>query len=91
MSAVLEGLDEVLCHMDDVLIFGSNKEEHDLRLSATLQRLEQAGVTLNPSKCVFATDHIMFLIILLTRLGYKQTQPRHLPFFRWMLLSIYLT
>ena len=29
-------------------------------VSATPQRLEKAGVTLNPSKCVFATDHIKF-------------------------------
>ena len=49
MSAVLEGLEGVLCHMDDVLIFGSNKEEHDLQLSATLQRLEKAKVTLIPA------------------------------------------
>ena len=67
MSAVLEGLDGVLCHMDDV--FGSSKEEHDLRLSATLQRLEKAGVTLNPSKCVFATDHIKFLGHIVDKTG----------------------
>ena len=69
MSAVLEGLDGVLCHMDDVLIFGSSKEEHDLRLSATLQRLEKAGVTLNPSKCVFAIDHIKFLGHIVDKTG----------------------
>ena len=28
MSAILEGLEGVLCQMDDVLIFGANKE-HD--------------------------------------------------------------
>ena len=73
MSPVLEGLDGVLCHMDDVLIFGSSKEEHDLRLSATLQQLKKAGVTLNPSKCVFATDHIKFLGHIVDKTGYKQT------------------
>ena len=69
MSPVLEGLDGVLCHMDDVLIFGSSKEEHDLRLSATLQQLKKAGVTLNPSKCVFATDHIKFLGHIVDKTG----------------------
>ena len=56
-------------HMDDLLIFGSNKEEHDLRLSATLQWFEQVGVTLNPSKCVFATDHIKFLGRIVDKTG----------------------
>ncbi len=28
ISRILEGLDGVLCLMDDVLVFGSNKEEH---------------------------------------------------------------
>ena len=69
MSTVLEGLEGVLCHMDDILIFGSNKEEHDLRLSVTLQWLEKAGVTLNPSKCVFATDGVKFLGHIVDKTG----------------------
>ena len=30
MGQILEGLDGVLCQMDDVLVFGSNQQEHDL-------------------------------------------------------------
>jgi len=41
-------------------LVGSTKE-HDLRLTATLQRLQTTGVTLNPNKCEFGTDHIKFL------------------------------
>ena len=36
---VLAGLPGVLCHMDDILIFGSSKEEHDTRLHNVLQIL----------------------------------------------------
>ena len=39
MSKILVGLDGDLCHMDDVLIMGINKTEHDERLSAVSERL----------------------------------------------------
>ena len=36
MSRILSGLAGVVCQMDDVLIFGQGREEHDVRLEATL-------------------------------------------------------
>ena len=47
--------------MDDVIIFGADKKEHDERLTRTLQRIESIGVTLNPSKCEFCRNSIKFL------------------------------
>ena len=62
MSKILEGLDGVLCHMDDVLIMGTNKREHDERLiTAVLERLQNAGVTLNPAKCQFGWSSVKLL------------------------------
>ena len=61
MSQILEGLDGVLCQMDDVLIFGSDKAQHDQRLTAALKRLQAAGVTLNSEKCEFAKTRVKFL------------------------------
>ena len=58
---MLEGLEGVVCLVDDVLVFGSNREEHDARLSAVLQRLEKAGATLNKEKCVFHQTSVKFL------------------------------
>ena len=40
MNRILEGWEGVLCHMDDVLIYGSRKEEHDKRLQAVMRRLK---------------------------------------------------
>ena len=37
--------------MDDVLVFGRNQEEHNLRLKQVLKRVKSAKVTLNPMKC----------------------------------------
>ena len=61
MEAILEGQEGVLCHMDDVLIFGQTQQEHDTRLHAALQKIKSAGVTLNEEKCEFNKDRLMFL------------------------------
>ena len=47
MSNVLDGLGGVICHMDDILIHGISQEEHDGRVRKVLQRLQEAGLTLN--------------------------------------------
>jgi hypothetical protein len=61
MSAILAGQDGILCHMDDVFIFGSTREEHDIRLQGALKKIQNAGVTLNSEKCEFAKTSITFL------------------------------
>ena len=53
MSEILEGLDGVVCQMDDILVFGRTRAEHDLRLTAAVTRFQDAGVTLN-NKCEFS-------------------------------------
>ena len=58
MSQILLGIDGVLCHIDDVLIYGSTTEEHDTRLRAALSCLQTAGVTLNADKCLFSQTSI---------------------------------
>ena len=61
MSAMLCGLQGVLCLTDNVLIYGQDQEEHDRRLEAVLQRIQSAGVTLNSEKCEFSKDQLKFL------------------------------
>ena len=61
MNKILSDLEGVLCWMDDILVFGSNPKEHDKRLKAALERLESAGVTLNPKKCEFSKSSLKFL------------------------------
>ena len=61
MSRILSGLAGVVCQMDDVLIFGRDREEHDVRLEAALIRIKSAGITLNKDKCLFGQERIQFL------------------------------
>ena len=61
MSEALSGLAGAVCMMDDVLVYGENREEHDERLTGELQRLSDLGMTLNADKCVFAQTSVKFL------------------------------
>ena len=69
MSKILSGLPGILCHMDDILIFGNSKEEHDTRLHNVLQKLQMTGVTLNRSKCEFGKERLTFLGHVLDKHG----------------------
>ena len=68
MSDVLEGLDGVICHMDDILIHSATLEEHNRQVRAVLQRLQEAGLTLN-DKCEFSKQKISFLGYIIDHTG----------------------
>ena len=61
MSQILEGLEGVVCMVDDILVFGVNQEQHDQRLRQVLTKLRAAGVTLNKQKCVFSVPSVKFI------------------------------
>ena len=61
MSEALTGLEGTVCMMDDILIHGVTREEHDQRLQAVLQRLNNLGMTLNAEKCTFSQTSVKFL------------------------------
>ena len=69
MEEILSGLDGILCHIDDVLIFGSSQGEHDRRLQAAHQRIGKSGVTLNPNKCSFSKHQVRFLGHIVSQQG----------------------
>lgn len=63
MDQVLSGLKWTMClvYLDDLVIYGSTFEEHCERLEAVIMALDQAGLSLNPEKCVFAVKEIVCL------------------------------
>ena len=56
----LEGLEGVICIMDDILVHGKTQKEHDERLEAVLTRLIRARITLKPEKCEFSRKQLKF-------------------------------
>ncbi|UYV82874.1 K02A2.6-like, partial [Cordylochernes scorpioides] len=61
MSIILQGMDGVMCYLDDILIFASDSKTHDRILRLVLRKLKEAKVTLNKAKCVFGVSRINFL------------------------------
>ncbi|XP_019858297.1 PREDICTED: uncharacterized protein K02A2.6-like isoform X2 [Amphimedon queenslandica] len=46
MDTILQGLDKVVCYIDDILLTGVDDNDHLKTLEAVLQRLQQHGITL---------------------------------------------
>ena len=61
MSAILDGLPGVLCHLNDILVFGKDSQEHNAHLKVVLERICAAGMTLNRQKCEFGKTTLTFL------------------------------
>ena len=59
MNDLLSALPEVLCHVDDILIYGKDAAEHESRLHATLERIQAAGVTVNESNVSFTSPMLI--------------------------------
>jgi hypothetical protein len=60
-----------LVYLDDVLVFGKSFEEHQERLDCALKAPEKAGLTLNVSKCIFATNIIFHLSHIIDEKGIR--------------------
>ena len=71
ISEALIGLEGTVCLMDDILVYGAMREEHDERLREVLQRLRDLGMTLNPEKCSFAKSSVKFLGHMIDSEGIK--------------------
>ena len=61
MAEILQDMEGVVCHMDDILVHGKNHDEHGRRLKSVLHRLQESGLTLNAEKCEFLQTEVKFL------------------------------
>ena len=68
MNQILRETD-VHCQMDDILVATEDVPDHERVLFPVLQKLQDAGVTLNPDKCEFMTDKITFVGHTITAKG----------------------
>ena len=51
IAEILQDMEGVLCHMDDILVHARTHEEHRQRLQKVLLCLQEFGLTLNAEKC----------------------------------------
>ena len=71
LQNALRGVKGVLNLVDDILVFGTTREEHDLALRSCLDRLQECGLTLNKDKCDFLKTEIDFYGVNFSKEGVK--------------------
>ena len=69
VSDILSGLPGVMVYIDDILVFGRDRTEHDQRLAAVLDRLKSANLKLNEDKCCIRQEEVKYLGHVLTKDG----------------------
>ncbi|KAI5751993.1 hypothetical protein M8J77_012766 [Diaphorina citri] len=61
ISSIFENEDGVEPYIDDIIIFGKTKEEHDGKLEKVLEIARVNNIRFNPEKCIFNVSKVKFL------------------------------
>ena len=61
---------------DDIVVYGSNVDEHDARLRKVLNHLQEVGLTLNKEKCQFRLHKLTFFGHKLTSDGVSPSEEK---------------
>ncbi|XP_062557465.1 uncharacterized protein K02A2.6-like [Armigeres subalbatus] len=73
---ILEDCEGVVNYLDDVLVFGATKQEHDRNLEAVQSRLKDHNVQVNAKKCVYGSQSVKFVGFELTNEGWRIEQEK---------------
>lgn len=73
IDQVLQGLLNVHCYLDDILITGKDRMHHLKNLDAILGRLEDFGLRLKKEKCEFFKDSLEYLGHVIVAQGLPKT------------------
>ena len=73
MDIILSGLppDRVLAYLDDIVIFSRSWDEHKQDVKLVLDKLETAGITLRPEKCMFGSNEVDYLGYYMNEYGIR--------------------
>jgi len=67
-----EYLDEFCtAYLDDILIYSDNEAEHEIHVNRVLQKLAQAGLQVDITKCAFHVTEVPYLGLIITIKGVK--------------------
>jgi len=73
MEKVLQGLHNVVCYIDDILVTGKTDDEHQANLEKVFQRLRDYGLRLKQSKCAFMVPSVEYLGYVIDAEGIRAT------------------
>ncbi|CAK1599017.1 unnamed protein product [Parnassius mnemosyne] len=78
MESLLAGIEGIIFLLDDILITGKSKVQHEQRLMAVLQRLDDAGLSVQMNKCEFFKDEISYLGHVIDKTGVRKSPEKTL-------------
>ena len=61
MDQILQGVNNTICYLDDILVMGKSKEEHLITLEEVLKRLQNYGLKVHLDKCQFLQQSVEYL------------------------------
>jgi len=66
----------VLAYMDDILVYGKTREEHDALVKEVLKRLRKNGIAVLPEKCTWSAQEVEFLGYIIRKKGIEISKER---------------
>ena len=60
MDTILQGIPNVICYIDDILVSGGTYSEHMNSLEEVFKRLTNEGITIKRNKCAFLTNQVEY-------------------------------
>ena len=79
MDTVLQGVPQVVCYIDDILVTGGTEGEHLSNLEEVLKHLKCHNVRIHKEKCVFLHQVLIFWSIVLINRDCTHFQVRWMP------------
>lgn len=76
MDHILREFDFAWPYLDDILIASKNIDEHREHLRKVFNKLREYGVIINPSKCFFGQQEVLFLGFLVNKDGVRPPPDR---------------
>ena len=76
MEELLHDIEGVSVYLDDILVKGSTKEEHDKTLRLVLSKLQSAGLKLKLDKCHIGVPSVTYLGYKLDKEGIHPTEDK---------------
>lgn len=76
MEKLLQGCNGVANFLDDIIITGKTREDHEKNIREVFKRLEDAGLQLKKEKCAFFQDEVSYLGYTISKEGLKKNSDK---------------
>ena len=70
-------------YLDDILIYSDNEAEHEIHVKRVLQKLEEAGLQADITKCAFHVTQVPYLGLIIITEGVKMNSVKVDTIINW--------